>query len=296
MATYLVNSAGSYGKNVAGTRYYTADDPQGVTPSKLKRLGRARQLEYMEAWFREYYEDPANKTPHPEGEFVYPWGGPYDAFDELGSEFGDLVPEDRIQELAEELRREHIDWAPTLRKQREMEEGENAARSATPRGASSPDPGPLTDAVPFFSNLVSDPVNLYRAPRYRRWGALQSGGAQDPPTVPSSGDTSPLPAPDTALAGDGGLIADAKVVSPLEPDAGVLPASTEQRPAAYRFELRGGKIDILPEPPEPEDRGFRPDAPTLLLIFEYLLIEETFHEPGIALQRRTLKLAVPENL
>ena len=36
--------------------------------------------------------------------------------------------------------------------------------------------------------------------------------------------------------------------------------SLEQHPAAYRFELRGGKIDILPELPEPEDRGFALDT------------------------------------
>jgi hypothetical protein len=83
-----------------------------VTPSRLKQLGRVKQLENMEAWFREYYEDPANMTPRLDGEFVYPWGGPYDAFDELANEFGAIVPEDRIEELAKELTREHIEWAP----------------------------------------------------------------------------------------------------------------------------------------------------------------------------------------
>jgi hypothetical protein len=45
----------------------------------------------------------------------------------------------------------------------------------------------------------------------------------------------------------------------LSSDAGTLAASAEQRPAAYRFELRDGKIDVLPEPPEPEDREFALD-------------------------------------
>jgi hypothetical protein len=94
---------------MAGKRYYTSDDPYGVTPSRLKRLGRAKQLEYMEEWFRDYYEDPANKTPRDDGEFVYPWGGPYDAFDELGDEFGELVPEDRIEELVKKLQQECVD-------------------------------------------------------------------------------------------------------------------------------------------------------------------------------------------
>ena len=53
---------------------------------------------------------------------MYPWGGPYDPFDELGNEFGDIVSEDRIEKLAQELLREHIDWAPTSRNQRELEE------------------------------------------------------------------------------------------------------------------------------------------------------------------------------
>jgi hypothetical protein len=47
---------------------------------------------------------------------------------------------------------------------------------------------------------------------------------------------------------------------PLDLDAGILAASTEQRPAAYRFELRYGKIDVLPEAPEPEDREFALDT------------------------------------
>jgi hypothetical protein len=39
-----------------------------------------------------------------------------------------------------------------------------------------------------------------------------------------------------------------------------LEASAEQRPAAYRFELRDGKIDVLPEPSEPEDRELALDT------------------------------------
>jgi hypothetical protein len=43
-------------------------------------------------------------------------------------------------------------------------------------------------------------------------------------------------------------------------DESVSKAATEQLPAAYRFELRDGKIDVLPEPPEPEDRDFALDT------------------------------------
>jgi hypothetical protein len=47
---------------------------------------------------------------------------------------------------------------------------------------------------------------------------------------------------------------------PSEPDAAALAASAEQRPAAYRFGVRDGKIDILPEAPQPEDREFALDT------------------------------------
>jgi hypothetical protein len=75
----------------------------------------------MEEWFRDYYEEPINKTPRVGGEYLYIWGGPYNPFDELGDEFGHLVPEDRIQELAKKLVKECIHWGGTPRKQRENE-------------------------------------------------------------------------------------------------------------------------------------------------------------------------------
>jgi hypothetical protein len=66
------------------------------------------------------------------------------------------------------------------------------------------------------------------------------------------------------FAGSGALTANATVIQapkePLEPDAATLAAGTQQRPAAYRFGLRDGKIDVLPEPPEPEDREFALDT------------------------------------
>ena len=64
------------------SRYYSEDDPEiGVTPSRLKRLGRDKQLEYMHAWFHRYYQDPVHETPHEsaEGGYIYIWGGPYNA-------------------------------------------------------------------------------------------------------------------------------------------------------------------------------------------------------------------------
>ncbi len=98
-------------------RYYSPDDLEiGVARSQLKRLGRAKQLAYMRHWFETYYEDPSQETPRGDNEFVYVWGGPYDAHDQFGDEFGGLVSDDRIEEAVEMVQEEGtIDWAPTSR-------------------------------------------------------------------------------------------------------------------------------------------------------------------------------------
>ena len=99
-------------------RYYSDDDiERGVTPSALRRMGRDRQKEYMRHWFHRNFEDPAQETHYDrsEGGYIYLWGGPYDAHDELYNEFGALIPEERIQELAREIEGESggiYDWAP----------------------------------------------------------------------------------------------------------------------------------------------------------------------------------------
>jgi len=99
-------------------RYFTADDYIGLTRSQLGRASKATQIEYMTAWFRTYFEDPAHEMPHitREGGYQYIWGGPYDAADELGSEFGGLIPDDRIEAAVNEVHSDGtFDWAPTSR-------------------------------------------------------------------------------------------------------------------------------------------------------------------------------------
>jgi hypothetical protein len=68
----------------------------------------------MRHWFDGNFEDPSNETPRDKGEFIYIWGGPYDAHEQLSDEFSSLVPEDRIREVADEIVTETgiYDWAP----------------------------------------------------------------------------------------------------------------------------------------------------------------------------------------
>jgi hypothetical protein len=100
---------------VARQRYYSDDDiERGITPSELKRASRERQKVYMRHWFHRNFEDPSNETPRDDGEFIYIWGGPYNAHEQLFDEFSSLVPEDRIQEVADEIVNQDgiYDWAP----------------------------------------------------------------------------------------------------------------------------------------------------------------------------------------
>lgn len=95
-------------------RYLSDAHPEGVTIAQLKRLNRQAKRNVMEAWFRQNFEDPAERTPYEsaEGGYQYIHGGPYEADDVLQNEFDGIVPEDLIAELADELSNECWEWAP----------------------------------------------------------------------------------------------------------------------------------------------------------------------------------------
>src|SRR5208282_1412740 len=92
--------------------YFTADFEHPISTDALRNADRETQLEVMKAWFRRHFEDPAECTPY-EGGYVWIWGGPYDAREQLEGEFSGVVPDDVIDGLAEELWRECAEWAPT---------------------------------------------------------------------------------------------------------------------------------------------------------------------------------------
>ena len=97
--------------------YWTIDNPHGWTAEELGHLEPEMQREVLKAWFHRNFEDPAQSTPHDssEGGYQYVWGGPYDADEELRSEFEPLgVPDEVIGEVVEEVTRDGLyDWAPT---------------------------------------------------------------------------------------------------------------------------------------------------------------------------------------
>ncbi|MXY05654.1 MAG: hypothetical protein F4169_01420 [Gammaproteobacteria bacterium] len=97
--------------------YWTMDNPHGWTSEHLERLDPETQKEVLKAWFFHNFEDPAENTPYEsrEGGYQYIWGGPYDADEELRSEFEPLgVSDEVIDAVVEEVTRGGMFlWAPT---------------------------------------------------------------------------------------------------------------------------------------------------------------------------------------
>jgi hypothetical protein len=77
---------------------------EGLTGDELK--------EVIKGWFLSNFEDPAENTPY-EGGYLYIWGGPYDAREQIGDYFGGRVAEEIINEVVEDLERIVVDWAPS---------------------------------------------------------------------------------------------------------------------------------------------------------------------------------------
>jgi len=73
-------------------------------------LSKEEQIEEIKEWFFKNFENPVDCLPYEskEGGYIYIWGGPYDAREEIENEFGGIVDENIIDEVASEL--EEITW------------------------------------------------------------------------------------------------------------------------------------------------------------------------------------------
>ena len=85
-----------------------------ITRELLSALPEENQIEVIEDWFRGEFEDPVQSTPYDsaEGGYIWIWGGPCDALEELYDEFEGTVPYEAIKRLAAELDAECSEWAP----------------------------------------------------------------------------------------------------------------------------------------------------------------------------------------
>lgn len=82
--------------------------------NRLSRMSKDEQIDAMREWFFTRFEDPAQETPHDSEEgYIYIYGGPYDAEEELREQFEGAVAEETITALLEELSDSGFEWAPT---------------------------------------------------------------------------------------------------------------------------------------------------------------------------------------
>ncbi|WP_166301785.1 hypothetical protein [Bradyrhizobium sp. 2S1] len=87
----------------------------GISRTAFRRAKKAEKRDLMAQWFRQNFEDPAERTSYVSAEGGYLWnhGGPYDAREQLFDMFGTMVSEKLIEEVAEEVEADGItDWAP----------------------------------------------------------------------------------------------------------------------------------------------------------------------------------------
>ena len=83
-----------------------------ISEQEIGDLDEDEQMEAMRVWFGQNYEDPAERTPYEskEGGYIWIWGGPYDAREELYNEFSGLVSDELIEKIADELENECLEW------------------------------------------------------------------------------------------------------------------------------------------------------------------------------------------
>lgn len=95
--------------------YSTSESDRTVSRAELSNEDSEVQLDVMRTWFFQNFEDPVERTPYvtAEGGYIWIWGGPYEAREELEVEFGGVIPGDVIEELSEELDLISSQWAPT---------------------------------------------------------------------------------------------------------------------------------------------------------------------------------------
>jgi len=93
--------------------FYDPETDQEYGLNEIKDFDQESQKRIMRSWFFENYENPAEHTPFEskEGGYIYIWGGPYDAREELEDVFLGHVSEEAIDELVTELESECYEWS-----------------------------------------------------------------------------------------------------------------------------------------------------------------------------------------
>ena len=79
----------------------------------LRGMKHNAAVKAMVEWFLINFEDPAERTPWDEGEYVFIWGGPCYARDELENNFGGVATERAIVAAVTRIEEDGIMWVPS---------------------------------------------------------------------------------------------------------------------------------------------------------------------------------------
>lgn len=92
--------------------YFNPKSNRNLSINELRKARKKTKIEVMKAWFLSNYESPSDSLPRDEGEYIYIWGGPYYAQQEIYTEFHDLgISEEIIDELVQELNDMAYEWS-----------------------------------------------------------------------------------------------------------------------------------------------------------------------------------------
>jgi hypothetical protein len=86
------------------------------TPPDIRGKDDGTAVELMVEWFFENFDDPAEDTPWDEGHYVFIWGGPHYAREELEDAFSDVATEEALQDAVEQIEHRNIHWSPSSRR------------------------------------------------------------------------------------------------------------------------------------------------------------------------------------
>ena len=79
----------------------------------IRGMKHTAAVEAMVAWFLANFEDPAERTPWDEGEYVFIWGGPCCARDELEHTFGGVATDRAIAAAVTRIEEDGMMWVPS---------------------------------------------------------------------------------------------------------------------------------------------------------------------------------------
>ena len=94
------------------------DPPEFPTDNSLAGESSEEQVRALCEWFHWNFEDPANETPYEssEGGYIYIWGGPYDALEQLSHRFEGVVGLGVVEAAVQQVESGgYFFWAPAGR-------------------------------------------------------------------------------------------------------------------------------------------------------------------------------------